>query len=74
MLTDRQLQEGSDSNPPSHAPTPTASFAPPLSTRASDVGTSTSLRAANKKKRPQEKDDEDDSKVSKRGKITYARD
>ena len=65
-----QAQDGSDSNPTSHAPTPTASFAPQLSTRDSALSTQ---KAANKKKRPTDKDDEDDGKVLKRGKISYAR-
>ncbi|KAK5116318.1 hypothetical protein LTR85_009290 [Meristemomyces frigidus] len=71
-----KAQEGSDSNAPSHAPTPTASFAPQLSTRGSDAGASSSAtsKLPNKKKRPQDKDDEDEGKASKRGKITYARD
>ena len=75
-LTDRsQAQEGTDSNTPSHAPTPTGSFAPPLSARESNAGTpaSTGVKAPNKKKRPADKDDDDDSKT-KRGKISYARD
>ncbi|KAK6398274.1 hypothetical protein LTR65_003354 [Meristemomyces frigidus] len=76
VLTALRAQEGPDSNTNSHAPTPTASFAPQLSTRGSDAGASSSAasKAPNKKKRPQEKDDEDDGKAPKRGKITYARD
>ena len=66
-----QAQDGLDSNPGSHAPTPTASFAPQLSARDSGVGSG--MKAPNKKKRPADKD-EDDEKAQKRGKITYARD
>jgi chromatin modification-related protein EAF6 len=62
-----QAQEGTDSNPTSHAPTPTASFAPALSNSAA-------LKAGNKKKRPTERDDDEDGKSLKRGKISYARD
>ncbi|EME38492.1 hypothetical protein DOTSEDRAFT_140665 [Dothistroma septosporum NZE10] len=67
--------QGTDSNTPSHAPTPTGSFAPQLSARESNAGipASTGIKAPNKKKRPAEKDDDDDSKT-KRGKISYARD
>lgn len=56
-----QAQDGSDSNPTSHAATPTASFAGQGS------------KNANKKKRATEKDDEDEAKP-KRSKISYARD
>ncbi|KAK3669834.1 hypothetical protein LTR78_010292 [Recurvomyces mirabilis] len=70
-----RAQDGPDSNTPSHAATPTASFPPPLSTRGSEAGASAATtKAGNKKKRPTEKDDEEDGKASKRGKITYARD
>ncbi|KAK5112489.1 hypothetical protein LTR62_004246 [Meristemomyces frigidus] len=59
--------DGGDSNTPSHAATPTASYL--------DTGTATgALKAGNKKKRANEKEEEDESKASKRGKITYARD
>ncbi|KAK3719101.1 hypothetical protein LTR37_004665 [Vermiconidia calcicola] len=68
-----KAQDGAESNPTSHAPTPTASFAPQLSTRDSSLSTN-ATKAGNKKKRPTEKDDEDDGKALKRGKITYARD
>ncbi|KAK3720922.1 hypothetical protein LTR37_003585 [Vermiconidia calcicola] len=68
-----QAQDGAESNPTSHAPTPTASFAPQLSTRDSSLSTN-ATKAGKKKKRPTEKDDEDDGKALKRGKITYARD
>lgn len=70
-----QSQDGPDSNTPSHAATPTSSLPPQLSTRNTDAGASTSgtSKTANKKKRPPEKDDEEDGKV-KRSKITYARD
>ena len=63
-----KAQEGSDSNPTSHAPTPTASFAPSLGASASASG----LKAGNKKKRMA--DEEEDGKALKRGKISYARD
>ncbi|EME79535.1 uncharacterized protein MYCFIDRAFT_122683 [Pseudocercospora fijiensis CIRAD86] len=71
-----RAQEGPDSNTPSHAPTPTASFAPPLSARDSNAPTpgGSSVKAPNKKKRPNDKDDDEDGKNSKRGKISYARD
>lgn len=75
MLTLWQAQEGPDSNTPSVAPTPTNSLPPQLSTRGSDAGASSATsKAGNKKKRPTEKDEEDDAKPTKRGKITYARD
>ncbi|KAK0309287.1 hypothetical protein LTR01_004394 [Friedmanniomyces endolithicus] len=72
-----RAQEGPDSSTVSNAATPTASFAPHLSTRGSDVGASagaTTKAAANKKKRSAvEKDEEEDVK-NKRSKISYARD
>ncbi|EMC95057.1 hypothetical protein BAUCODRAFT_25178 [Baudoinia panamericana UAMH 10762] len=70
-----RAQEGPDSGTPSHAATPTASLAPSLSTRANDAASSASatVKAPNKKKRPTEKDEEDETKSAKRGKITYAR-
>ena len=61
-----KAQEGTDSNPTSHAPTPTASFAPQLSA-------SSALKAGNKKKRPTA-EEEDEAKALKRGKISYSRD
>jgi chromatin modification-related protein EAF6 len=61
-----KAQEGTDSNPTSHAPTPTASFAPQL-------GSAVGLKAGNKKKRPT-LDEEEEGKALKRGKISYARD
>ena len=60
--------DGTDSNPTSHAATPTAAFAPQMSGREGS-----GLKVGNKKKRPTEKDDDEDGKV-KRSKITYARD
>ncbi|TKA83904.1 hypothetical protein B0A55_00099 [Friedmanniomyces simplex] len=70
-------QDGPDSSTVSNAATPTASFAPHLSTRGSDAGTAagaTTKAAANKKKRAvAEKDEEEDGKP-KRSKISYARD
>jgi chromatin modification-related protein EAF6 len=71
-----KLQEGPESNTPSHAPTPTGSVAPQLSradTAASTPGASGVKAPGNKKKRPTEKDDEDEGKPSKRGKISYSR-
>lgn len=68
-----QAQEGSDSNPTSHAATPTASFAPQLSTRDSGAG-GAGMATKNKKKRANDRDDEEDGKALKRGKITYSRD
>lgn len=71
----QQAQEGLDSNPTSHAATPTASFAPQISARdGGGGGASAAMKSQNKKKRPTDRDDEDDSKGVKRGKITYARD
>lgn len=66
-----QAQEGSDSNPTSHAPTPTGSFAPQLSTR--DSGSGSAARSHNKKKRPNDREEDEDGKATKRGKISYAR-
>ncbi|KAF2482499.1 histone acetyltransferase subunit NuA4-domain-containing protein [Neohortaea acidophila] len=66
-----RAQEGSDSNPTSHAPTPTGSFAPQLSTR--DSGTGSAARSHNKKKRPNDREEDEDGKATKRGKISYAR-
>ncbi|KAF2161880.1 hypothetical protein M409DRAFT_69416 [Zasmidium cellare ATCC 36951] len=71
-----RAQEGPDSNTPSHAPTPTASFAPQPSAQASSAGTpagNNSKASNNKKKRPTDKEDEDDAKA-KRSKISYSRD
>ncbi|EGP87194.1 unnamed protein product [Zymoseptoria tritici ST99CH_1A5] len=71
-----RLQEGPESNTPSHAPTPTGSTAPQLSradTAASTPVASGVKAPGNKKKRPTEKDEEEDSKPSKRGKISYSR-
>ncbi|CAK4033227.1 Palmitoyltransferase pfa4 [Lecanosticta acicola] len=75
-----RAQEGPDSNTPSHAPTPTGSFAPQLSARESNGGTpaaagSSKGAAGNKKRRANEKDDpeEGNGKGVKRGKISYAR-
>lgn len=61
-----KAQEGTDSNPTSHAPTPTASFAPSLGASGN------AIKAGNKKKRAA--DDDEDGKALKRGKISYARD
>ncbi|TKA28216.1 hypothetical protein B0A50_04188 [Salinomyces thailandicus] len=75
LFSKSSAQEGPDSNTPSVAPTPTNSLPPQLSTRGSDAGASSATsKAGNKKKRPTEKDEEDDAKPTKRGKITYARD
>jgi len=67
----KQAQEGTDSNTPSHAATPTGSVPASLSRAESTSGTTG--KTGNKKKRATEKDD-DDEKAPKRGKITYARD
>jgi chromatin modification-related protein EAF6 len=67
----KQAQEGTDSNTPSHAATPTGSIPASLSRAESTSGTTG--KTGNKKKRATEKDD-DDEKAPKRGKITYARD
>jgi chromatin modification-related protein EAF6 len=66
-----QAQEGTDSNTPSHAATPTGSVHASISRAESTSGTTG--KTGNKKKRATEKDD-DDEKAPKRGKITYARD
>jgi chromatin modification-related protein EAF6 len=66
-----QAQEGTDSNTPSHAATPTGSVHASISRAESTSGTAG--KTGNKKKRATEKDD-DDEKAPKRGKITYARD
>ncbi|KAK3113290.1 hypothetical protein LTR53_009574 [Teratosphaeriaceae sp. CCFEE 6253] len=68
-----RAQDTADSNTNSNAATPSASFAPPLTTRGSDAGAS-ARAAANKKKRPTANEDEEDGKAVKRGKISYARD
>jgi len=74
-LTPWQAQDQSDSNTPSHAPTPTGSVPTSLSRADSLSGAAGGApKAGNKKKRPTEKDDEDDGKSVKRGKITYSRD
>ncbi|KAK5172367.1 uncharacterized protein LTR77_004006 [Saxophila tyrrhenica] len=62
-----KAQDGSDSNPTSHAPTPTASLAGGMSTRDTN-------KTGNKKKRAADKDDDEDGKTMKRGKISYGRD
>ncbi|KAK7521765.1 histone acetyltransferase subunit NuA4-domain-containing protein [Phyllosticta citriasiana] len=63
---------GSAQTTPSHAPTPTSSFP---SARESNHPTpgSTASKAPNNKKRTS-KDEDDDGKPTKRGKITYGRD
>ncbi|RMY28135.1 hypothetical protein D0866_09636 [Hortaea werneckii] len=66
-----QAQEGPDSSAPSAAPTPTGSNAPSVA-RGNEGGGNT--KSGNKKKRPTEKDDDEDGKANKRGKISYARD
>jgi chromatin modification-related protein EAF6 len=66
-----QAQEGTDSNTPSHAATPTGSVHASISRPESTSGATG--KTGNKKKRATEKDD-DDEKAPKRGKITYARD
>jgi len=73
LVTDNleQAQEGTDSNTPSHAATPTGSVHASISRAESTSGTAG--KTGNKKKRATEKDD-DDEKAPKRGKITYARD
>lgn len=73
---DWQAQEPESGNT-SHAPTPTGSFAPQLGrgeTASSTPGASSGKLPNNKKKRPTEKDEDEDSKSVKRGKITYQRD
>lgn len=75
MLMMWQAQDGGgDSNAPSHAATPTASFPPALTTRASELqmANNSAHKALNKKRRPVDKDEEDEGKP-KRSKITYAR-
>ena len=69
-LTRVQAQEGTDSNAPSHAPTPTASHAPSLSGAAQGAGTN---KPGNKKKRPPKEEDEEDLKAPKRPKISFGR-
>lgn len=66
-----QAQEGTDSNTPSHAATPTGSVPASLSRAESTSGATG--KTGNKKKRATDKDD-DDEKAPKRGKITYSRD
>jgi chromatin modification-related protein EAF6 len=66
-----QAQEGTDSNTPSHAATPTGSVPASLS-RAESTSGATGKTGGNKKKRATDKDD-DDEKAPKRGKITYSR-
>lgn len=63
-----KAQEGSDSNPTSHAPTPTPGFAPTA------LGAGGPVKAGNKKKRAVGEEEEEDGKAVKRGKISYARD
>jgi chromatin modification-related protein EAF6 len=66
-----KAQEGTDSNTPSHAATPTGSVPASLS-RAESTSGATGKTGGNKKKRATDKDD-DDEKAPKRGKITYSR-
>nr|POF19933.1 chromatin modification-related protein eaf6 [Quercus suber] len=70
-----RAQEVSDSNTPSHAATPTGNFAAPsLVARNSDTASQAGT-TKNKKRRPAaDKDNDEESSKSKRGKITYARD
>ncbi|CZT19651.1 uncharacterized protein RCC_05502 [Ramularia collo-cygni] len=59
----------------SHAPTPTGSFAPQLArgdTASSTPGTSSGKVPNNKKKRPTDKDEDEDAKSVKRGKVTVS--
>lgn len=67
----------SGANTPSHAPTPASSVPPALTTRGSDHATpqsTTSKAASKKKKAPVEKDEDEEGKPAKRGKISYGRD
>ncbi|KAK7564512.1 histone acetyltransferase subunit NuA4-domain-containing protein [Phyllosticta citricarpa] len=72
FLFNQESPAGSAQTTPSHAPTPTSSFP---SARESNHPTpgSTASKAPNNKKRTS-KDEDDDGKPTKRGKITYGRD
>ncbi|KAK8168513.1 histone acetyltransferase subunit NuA4-domain-containing protein [Phyllosticta citrichinensis] len=63
---------GSAQTTPSHAPTPTSSFPSARESNHPTPGSTTS-KAPNNKKRTS-KDEDDDGKPTKRGKITYGRD
>ena len=66
-----QAQDEAESVPQSHAATPTSMPAVNVSSRE---GQMPATKPANKKKRPNEKEDGEEGKALKRGKITYARD
>lgn len=66
----------SGTNTPSHAPTPASSAAPPLTSKESNHPTPvrTVSKSSNKKGKAPDKDDDEDNKSVKRGKISYGRD
>lgn len=68
----------SGTNTPSHAPTPASSAVLPLTSKDSNhptpIRTISSTKSSNKKGKAPDKDDEEDSKSMKRGKISYGRD
>lgn len=66
----------SGTNTPSHAPTPASSAALPSTSKESNHATPvrTVSKLSNKKGKTTDKDDDEDSKSTKRGKISYGRD
>ncbi|GAB7354077.1 hypothetical protein MBLNU459_g4651t3 [Dothideomycetes sp. NU459] len=66
----------SATNTPSHAPTPASSGPAPLASRDSNHATPvrTVSKSSTKKSKATEKEDEEDGKSTKRGKISYGRD